>query len=250
MIRATLCGIALLIAVPAIAAEIGAQQTQNELAAKYNMQLGIAYLKDGEIGLAREKIEKALKQNPHDPDVQTAAGLLYEAMGEMDSADHHYSEALHLDTQNPDKQNNYGQFLCRRGRYDKGEKLLESAAKSPLYTTPQVAYTNAAVCARTAGKLDQSEKYLRSALNLSPNYPDALLQLADLSFTRGNMPQAREQLARFFQVSSRTPDALLLGVRIERAAGDYHAAEDYAETLRKEFPGSAQARHLADGTIK
>ena len=31
---------------------------------------------------------------------------------------------------------------------------------------------------------------------------------------------------------------------------DYTAANDYAEQLRKEFPGSAQARHLADGTIK
>ena len=46
MIRATLCGIALLIAVPAIAAEIGAKQTQNELAAKYNMQLGMSVLSD------------------------------------------------------------------------------------------------------------------------------------------------------------------------------------------------------------
>jgi type IV pilus assembly protein PilF len=250
MNRATLCAIALLVAVPVSAAEIGAKQSPNQLAAKYNMQLGIAYLKDGEVGLAREKIDKALKQNSSDPDVQTAAGLLYEALGEMDTADHHYSEALHLDSQNPDKQNNYGQFLCRRGRYDKGEKLLESAAKSPLYTTPQVAYTNAAVCARTAGKLDQSEKYLRSALNLAPNYPDALLQLADLSYMRGALPQAQELLGRYFQVSNRTPDALLLGVKIERAAGDYHAAEDYATTLRKEFPASAQARHLADGTIK
>jgi len=250
MIRAIVCGIALLAAGAASADEIGAKQSQNELAAKYNMQLGIAYLKDGEVQLAREKIDKALKQNPHDADVQTAAGLLYEALGEMDTADHHYSEALHIDPKNPDKENNYGQFLCRRGRYDKGEKLLEAAAKSPLYTTPQVAYTNAAICARTAGKLDQSEQYLRSALSLSPNYPDALLQLADLSFTRGNLLQARDLLARFFQVSSRTPDALLLGVKVERAAGDYRAAEDYATQLRKDFPGSAQARHLADGTVK
>ncbi len=36
-------------------------------AATYNTQLGIAYLRQGEIPLAKEKLDRALKENPNNP---------------------------------------------------------------------------------------------------------------------------------------------------------------------------------------
>jgi type IV pilus assembly protein PilF len=226
------------------------EPTQNELAAKYNVQLGIAYLKQGDLPLAQTKIEKALKQNPGDSSVQISAGLLYESLGDMDESGRHYSLALKIEPKNPDIQNTYGAFLCRRGQAEKGEKVLLQAAKSPMNGSPEVAYTNAGTCALSAGRVDQAEQYFRTALQVRDTYPDALMQLAGLALKRNNLMQARGFLARFMAGSTHTADALALGIRIERAAGDYDAAGDYAQQLRREFPDSQQAHQLRDGSLK
>jgi type IV pilus assembly protein PilF len=216
-------------------------------AARYNTQLGIEYLKQNNVAAAQEKIERALEQNPKDAGAHTAAGLLYERLREPKKADQHYARALRLDPKNPLMQNNYAVFLCRSGESQKGRKLFEQAATNPLYRTPEVAYANAGVCARSAKDLDSAELNFRKALQLRPTMAEALLQMADLAQERGNGLQARAFLQRYLQAGPVTADALLLGVRIERGLGDARAAGEFETRLRKEFPGSQQAGQIADG---
>jgi type IV pilus assembly protein PilF len=182
----------LLVAATAVAAQ-PAPPSEPPLvtAARLNAQLAVAYLKQNDVVTAREKIEKALTQNPNDAAVQMSAGLVYERLEQPDQADRHFAAALKLDPQNPDMINNYAVFLCRRGHYDQGQKLFEQAARSPSYATPEVAYSNAGVCARSAKNLPQAEDLFRKALAARSDYPDALLQLADLSFERGAALAAR-----------------------------------------------------------
>jgi type IV pilus assembly protein PilF len=80
-----------------------------------------------------------------------------------------------------------------------------------------------------------------------PEYPDALLQMADLTFTRGAGAAARAYLQRYFTASPSAPDALLLAVKVERALGDAEASNRYAAQLQKQFPGSEQALQLRGG---
>lgn len=217
-------------------------------AARLNAQLAVAYLKQNDVVTAQEKIDKALTQNPNDAAVQMSAGLVYERLQELDQADRHFAAALKLDPHNPDMINNYAVFLCRRGHYSQGQKLFEQAARSPSYATPEVAYANAGVCARSAKNLPLAEELFRKALAARSNYPDALLQLADLSFERGAALAARGLLDRYFVVASPTPEALFLAVRVERSLGDAHAADRYRSQLQKEFPDSEQARQLRGGS--
>jgi type IV pilus assembly protein PilF len=233
----------------ALAAAAGAQQrVPNEnpkiTAARLNAQLAVAYLKQNDVAAAREKIDKALQQNPRDADVQTAAGLVFERVNEVDKADRAYADAMHLEPHNPDRVNNYAVFLCRRGHAAQGQKLFEQAAHNSAYATPEVAYTNAGVCARGAGNLAVAEEHFRKALAVRPNYPDALLQMADLSFARGEGLKARAFLQRQFNVAPETPDALLLAVKVERSLGDARAADEFAARLQAAFPESDQARQL------
>lgn len=250
MKRMLLVGVALAGALFAWSASSSAQsrakaEDPKATAARYNAQLGIAYLTENKVEAAREKIERALEQNPRDPGVQTAAGLLYERLNDERRADRAYSAAVRLAPKNPDMQNNYAVFQCRRGQHAKGQKLFEQAARNPLYRTPAVAYANAGVCARSAKDLERAEKYFREALKLQPDYPDALLQLADITFERGQGLQARAFLQRYFAAAPATPDALALGVRVERALGDVAAANDYESRLKRDFPRSDQARQLS-----
>lgn len=249
MKRVSAC-LAILVASAALAAGANAQERApsedpDVTAARLNAQLGIEYLKADNIAAAQEKIDRALQQNPREPAAHTAAGLLYERLREPRKADTHYARAMRLDSTNPDMQNNYAVFLCRNGEPARGRKLFERAATNPRYRTPEIAYANAGVCARGAKDYAAAEKNFRQALAIRPTLPDALLQMADISFEQGNALQARAFLQRYFQATAATPDALLLGVRVERSLGDTAAANDYAARLQKSFPASEQARQLA-----
>ena len=116
-------------------------------AAEINTQLALAYMREGNLQAAREKIDKALQQNPHTADTQMAAGFIYDRLGETKKASTHYEQAARLGEGNPDVLQNAAVYLCRTGDYKRGEKYLLQAATSPLYRTPAVAYTNAGRCA-------------------------------------------------------------------------------------------------------
>jgi type IV pilus assembly protein PilF len=223
------------------------QENSNITAARFNAQLAVAYLEQNDVVAAREKIDKALAQNPKDASVQTTAGVVYERLQEIDEADKHYATAVRLEPRNPGLKNNYAVFQCRRGRFEQGQKLFEQAAHNPAYATPEVAFSNAGVCARSAGKLAAAEQLFRKALEVRPEYPDALLQMADLTFTRGAGVAARAFLQRYFNASPSAPDALLLAVKVERSLGDAEASNRYAAQLQKQFPASEQALQLRGG---
>ena len=215
-------------------------------ASNYNMQLGMAYLNQGDLGLAKEKLDRALAENPSDPNVHSAMAMLQDRLGHPDQADKEFKAALSLGPRSPDVLNNYAVYLCRTGRVDEGVKSFEEAAHNALYRTPEAAYTNAGVCLRGAKRDTQAAMSFQRALQVRPNFAEAAYQLADLDFTRGEVQEARETVDRFMASFEPTPELLLLGVRISRKQGDRLAEEKFARKLRLDFPASDQARGLAE----
>ena len=215
-------------------------------ASNYNMQLGMAYLNQGDLGLAKEKLDRAVAENPGDPNVHSAMAMLQDRLGHPELADKEFKAALNLGPRSPDILNNYAVYLCRTGRTDEGVKSFEEAAHNALYRTPEAAYTNAGVCLRGAKRDTQAGMSFQRALQVKPNFAEAAYQLADLDFQRGEAQDARDTVDRFMSSFDATPDLLLLGVRITRKQGDRLAEEKFARKLRLDFPGSDQARALAE----
>src|SRR5262249_32666647 len=110
------------------------KDTQN--AAIANTQLGSAYLNQGELALAKDKLDKAVQQDPNNPEVHSVRAMLFERMGNTDKADAEYRTALRLAPSDPNVINNYAVYLCQHGRTDDGVKRFEEAAKNALYRTP------------------------------------------------------------------------------------------------------------------
>jgi type IV pilus assembly protein PilF len=215
-------------------------------AGKINARLAMEYLKRDQLKVAQEKIEKALVQNPKEVNVQLAAGLVYERLNDKKRAEKHFRQAVRTDANSPEALNALGAFLCRNEQHEKGEEMFVKAAQNKIYRTPYVAYTNAGVCARSAGNLEQAEQFLRMALTSQVDYPETYAQLAGVLHDRGNNLQARAFVERFLSIAPATPDMLLLGHNIERALKDEDAAAAFSTRLRKEFPNSDQARRVAD----
>jgi len=224
-----------------------AQQTQSdrEKAAAINAELAITYMKQDNLRAAREKVDRALEQNPRSVEAQMAAGFVYDRLGEDKKAGGHFERAVKLGGKdNPDALNNAAVFQCRKGDKKRGEELFLQAAVSPLYGTPEVAYANAGHCARADGRPKDAERYFRQALARRPNMPDPLLALADIQHEAGNDMQARAFVQRYHEAAAATAQSVWLGYRVERGAGDAVAAEEYARRLRMEFPTSAEASAL------
>ncbi len=214
-------------------------------AAIANMQLGSAYLNQGDLQLAKDKLDKAVAQDPNNPEVHSVRAMLFERMGQPAKADAEYRTALRLAPNDPNVINNYAVYLCQNGRTDDGVKHFMLAAKNALYRTPEAAYTNAGVCLRAAKRDEEARADFVKALQLRPDFSDAAYQLADLEFQHGELPQSRALLDAYLNNFRETPDILLLAVRVARAQNDRGAAQHYARKLQTDFPGSDQVRALA-----
>ena len=140
-------------------------------------------------------------------------------------------------------------YLCRNKREREGVERFLAVANNALYNSPEMAFTNAGVCLRSAGQIDEAVINFAKAQRIRPNYAEAAYQLADLELGRGAAAEARAIIDRFTgSFVNVTPEMLLLGVRAAHAQGDRLAEERYARRLRLDFPGSDQTRSLTPAT--
>jgi len=217
---------------------------QKEAAAD-NVQLGIQYMNQGDLNLAKTKLDRALEEDPGNANVHSARAMLFERMNQLGKADEEFRSALKLAPHDPDVINNYAVYLCQNGRTDDGVKRFLEAARNPLYRTPSAAYTNAGVCLRAAKRDDEARADFNAAIQLRPNDAEATFQLATLDFDHAQLTAARSRIDGYIGSYVETPDLLLLGVRVARAQGDAVAAQRFARRLQLDYPGSDQVRALA-----
>ncbi|HET7588185.1 MAG TPA: type IV pilus biogenesis/stability protein PilW [Gammaproteobacteria bacterium] len=217
-------------------------RAQPKQAARFNVRLGVAYMQQGRLDLALHKLQRALRQDPNLPSANTAIARLYERRGNTDLATRYYQRALDIAPHDPKVQNAYGVFLCRHDRVAESEAHFLAAARDPDYTTAEAAYTNAGICLLKINEKDKAEADFRRALQVEPDYAEALWQLARLSYDEGKYLQTRAFLQRFM-AHAREPQAgvLWLAARTEKALGADAEAQKFARRLMARFPRSAEA---------
>jgi len=219
----------------------------NVEAARANLELGVSYLRQGNLPIAKQKLERSRDQNPRDTQVHSALALLYEKLGEDEQADAEHKTATRLSPRDPDVQNNYAVYLCRKGRTAEGVKRFEQAAANRLYRTPWAAYTNAGVCLRRAGRDAEASERFTKALSIKADYAEAVLQLADLELSQQDAVGAYRRVDAYLARHPANADLLLLGWRAARSLKDQPNVDRLAKRLQAEFPQTEQARAVAAG---
>mgnify|MGYP003406885744 FL=1 len=232
------------------------QAEREEKAARLNKrveihtQLGATYLSRNQLDIAQQELELALEYNPDDSQANHIMGLLQLRLKKDDKAEQYLRRAISEQPDNSDARNSYGVFLCERGRLDEADEQFRVAIVNPLYKSPEQASLNAGICRLKKPDKKAAADYFRAALRHNPRQPQALLHLARFSFETGESLSARGFIQRHFEVSTDTPEALLLAFRIERVLGAKDAQATYALRLRGKFPQSAEARQLRTLTGK
>lgn len=217
---------------------------KRDSAAEVNVGLGRAYMEQGKLDVAMEKLQKALSLDPQSVSAHTVIAVLYERIANEERAAYHYERAAQLGPKSGAAQNNYGTFLCRRGRYEEADQRFQRALEDPFYETPAMALANRGTCALQWGKNDVAEESLRRALQLEPNQPEALFQLAQILYDKKDYFRARAFVQRHEAAAGADPQALMLALRIELALDNPKGAREYRKRLLTEFPESEQAESL------
>lgn len=215
--------------------------------ARVHTDLGAQYYAAGNIGVALDEFNIAAAVERRYVPAHYMLGLVYMELKDDVLAEEHFKRALDLDSNNSEARNNYGWFLCQRGKVGESISQFMAALKNPLYETPDKPYVNAGICTLKLRDDKGAEEYFLKALKLRPNQPQALLALADIYFRANDLPNARAQMIAFMKAHNPTPEALWLGVRIERKLGDRASESSYSQMLRQRFPMSKENQALAAG---
>jgi len=238
--------VAALLAACASTPESGMTQSRREKASRINTQLAMAYLQKGELERARDKVNKAINQNPDYADAHMVSGVLHERLEDPDKAREEYERAMELEPKDPTLLNNYGRFLCEHGEYDKAIDHFQKAAANRLYKKPELALSNAGICAERQNKPERAEHFFLAALDHNSRFSSALFHMAERRFNQKQYLSARGFYQRYLAVADQTAKSLWLGVRIEHALGNEDAVASYSLLLRDKYPESEETRKLLE----
>lgn len=209
-------------------------------AALVNVELGLGYLNQGQVARAKSKLTYALKLAPSLPETHTALGYFFESVGEIKEAESHYRKAIKHAKNVGAVYNNFGAFLCRQSRYLEADKAFRLALEDKGYTRTAEVYENAGICALKAEEVAKAESYLQTAIRRDPKRANAIVELADLVFHKGETERASKLLAQYKQISEPSAKSLWLGIQIAERQGNKNGAASQGLLLKNRFPNSKE----------
>lgn len=170
-----------LVVLGVLAAACQAGTAANPQASVLNVELGAAYLDQGRLELAREKLVRAARQDSRSSEAHRLLGLVYERLQEEDRAERHLVRAVRLAPRDVEALNSLGVFRCRRtGETERGLKLLERAAREAGADRRAAVYANCGLCELPQDRT-RAARWFRRALELDPHNAQAQFFLQRLS---------------------------------------------------------------------
>jgi type IV pilus assembly protein PilF len=218
-------------------------------AARTRIALGINYLQRGDNAQAKFNLEKAKSLAPELAEVHNAMAYYYQQVAEFEAAESSYKTAIDLEPNNADSYNNYGAFLCQRGKYDQAEQLLLQAISRPGYIRAADSYENIALCRLEQKDFIQAKTYLDLSIKHNASRPSALFNLASVNYAMADLPAAQVLLDRMQSASQISPRSVLLGYLIAQEQQDYSRMQTAEQLLLTTYPQSQETLLFSQGKL-
>ena len=154
----------------------GNQLLQIEKKAKAQKDMGLA-LRASNPRVALVHFLEAEKLSPNDPDIQHNLALVYQDLGEYQSALPHYKKALALRPDFPIALNNLGGLYLALKDWDNAIAAFEKLTRSVTYKTPQYAYNHLGVAYFNKKIYDKAIAMYQRALKIDPRYGGCYINL-------------------------------------------------------------------------
>ena len=170
-------------------------------------------------------------------------------LGENAKAEQNFQRALALAPQDSEARQNWGWYLCTHERVKESIPEFERAVANPLYKTPEIPLINAGRCSAMIGDARAAEGFFQRALVVAPGNEPAAYGLAMLAYRAARYDDARRWMKAIRQTNL-PPEALYLGMCVERKLGDRQAETSYTAQLRNRYPDSAEAKAPCDRKLR
>lgn len=218
--------------------------------ARVHTDLAAGYFSRKQYDVALQELEIARQAYPRYAPAHNMLGLVYMELRDLSLAQQSFQTALSINPNDSDTHHNFATFLCQNGRYEEAIGHFLKAIENPLYMSAHRSYANAGVCARKAGDISRAQSYFEAALKLQPLQADALFNMADLAYARGDYQNANIYLGRLLRASEPSAARALLAIKIARKVGDRNLEESQALVLRRHFPNSPEALAWRSGKLE
>lgn len=198
----------------------------------YNVQLGLAYLKKGDMPRAKKKLLDALDRQPNSAEANGAMAYFLEKTADTEGAEHYYKKALVLANHKGSELNNYGAFLCRQGRYVQAEEYFLRATRDEYYLHSAGAFENAGLCALAVPDEEKARGYFEKALKQDPNRSQSLYELVCLEI-KNKRPQQAFAYLQGHEGLLTNATLLNLAIKAAHQAGQHDAESHYKTSLNR-----------------
>ncbi len=133
--------------------------------------LGLAYMRTGEVDKAIECLEKAVELKPTGIDPYLALGESYFNKGDSEKAENNFKLAVELQPYNPNAYYNLGIVYYKLDKIEEAVKAFDIAIK--LNAELSAPYYQAGLASVKLGNYEKAIKYFEDFLRLDPDAPEA-----------------------------------------------------------------------------
>jgi tetratricopeptide (TPR) repeat protein len=192
-------------------------------------------------------LQSGLQLAPKRVDLEAALGESYFMAGKADQSIAEFQKLVALDP-SARSYGSLGLSYRRLGRFDEARKYFEEGLKKDSHN---------ATCLFNLGYIDErqgneasAETLFQETLRANPNFPEALLELANLRIAKKRFAEAADLLRRFVKVSNNPSTGYYKLAMVERNLHQNDAAQrdlSVFQTLSKDAPtGPYPYQHLFD----
>lgn len=229
--------------------QTSSDQTEVQRRARIRLQLAVGYYQQRQLDVALDEVKQALSVDPNFVDAYSVRALIYMEMGEVRLADDSFQHALRLSPNNPDFANNYGWFLCQNNREKESIAYFESALKNRTYQSPAKALFNAGVCSLKLKDTVAAERYFSQSFQFDTSNPLTNAHLAKLAYDRSDYERARFYIGFISKIDVQSPEALWMAIKVARKLGDRSVETSLVAQLSRRFSTSPEYASYQRGTF-
>ena len=216
--------------------------------ASIKTELAAGYYERGQFDVALDVLREAEQIDPNNPKIFDIYGLVYTMLAETPKAEASFRARSRSPRTIPRSARTGARSCAASGRERESIAEFEAAIRDPLYKSPEIAYINAGKCTLALGDSKKAEEYFRRALAASPNNASPLSARADRVQGDADARRRAFWLRPAVQAAVPRPEALYLGLCVERKLGDRQAELSYASQLRNRYPDAPETREIDSGT--